>query len=108
VTTTEASLFKRDWTSYFVRATLARKPPDLLWPEISEEEKLRHRENLLSGWEMQVFVFPKRILCAHGRDPYLLGRKPENAIERYLEAGMTLVNNYLKRLASGDWSKLSG
>lgn len=57
-------MFKREWIYYFARATLAEKPPDHVWPVVAEEDRQKHTEELLSGWEMQIYVFPKRILCA--------------------------------------------
>jgi len=43
---------------------------------------------------------------AHGRAPYVVGKNPDCTIETYIEAGKTVLKNYLAGIPSGVWPKL--
>jgi hypothetical protein len=74
---------------------------------ISKNDKLVQLSSLVSAKiksDLRDLIID-RDHVAHGRPPYLLGRR--QTIERYLEVGLEIVQAYLGQIKKDEWPNLS-
>jgi hypothetical protein len=76
---------------------------------ISKKDHLHKVSKLINSENRHIIhdLLIDRDHVAHGRPPYILGHKAGATLERYLEGGMSVINNYIRGLGPGEWHELS-